>query len=75
MKNKNKQSIDQLPTVLESLEKLITPNTVLVYPEKEIIFENNKLSPVKSLKVNICSIETQDMAILHRLHTQTRAEQ
>lgn len=44
---------------------------VIIQGEK-ITFKNYPQSAVKSLEVNIYSTESQDMAILHRLHTQTR---
>lgn len=69
------QNEDELPTVLEVLEKEMRPGTVLVYRETDVIFKDSSQSAVKSLKVNIVSTESQDMAILHRLHTQTRAVQ
>jgi len=62
----------ELPTVLEVLEREVHFGVVLQYPEKGIAFPEAKLSPVKSLKVNIISTETLDMAMLHRLHSQTR---
>jgi len=62
----------EMPTVLEVLEREMTPGTMLVYPEKEIVFPNSQLSPVKSLKVNITSIESKNTEVLHKLHSQTR---
>lgn len=74
MKNKKEQiQEEQLPTVLEVIEELMTPGTVLKYPEKEIILHNSPQSAIKSLKVNILSAESQDMAILHKLHSKTRS--
>ncbi len=63
---------DELPTVIEVLERELRPGTVLVYQEKDIIFNDSSQSAVKSLKVNIVSTESQDMATLHRLHSLTR---
>jgi len=62
----------ELPTVMEVLEREVQFGVVLQYPEKDIIFPGAKLSPVKSLRVNIISTESQDLAILHHLHSQTR---
>jgi len=62
----------ELPTVMEVLEREVQFGVVLQYPEKDIIFPEAKLSPVKSLKVNIISTESRDMAVLHKLHSQTR---
>lgn len=73
MKNKGTQpNTEDLPTVREVLDKLMTRGTALLYPEEPIIF-NNKFSPVKSLQVQVCSIESTNQAILHKLHTLTRA--
>lgn len=44
----------------------------VIMPGKKITFKNSPQLAVKSLEVNIYSIESEDMAILHRLHTQTR---
>ncbi|OGD74857.1 hypothetical protein A2228_03305 [Candidatus Collierbacteria bacterium RIFOXYA2_FULL_46_10] len=72
MKNKGNQSTtEDLPTVREVLDKMMTRGTALLYQEEPIIF-NNKFSPVKSLQVQICSIEGDNQAILHKLHTLTR---
>lgn len=73
MENKKKQPEEELPTVLEAIEQLMTPQTVLEYPEKEIIFKNSSQQAVKSLKVNICSTEYGDMTLLHELHSSTRS--
>ena len=71
MKDKGKQ--EELPTVVETLQKLVKYGTVLEYPEKPIIFESSPQSAVKKLEVRICSTETLDQSILHKLHTQTRS--
>jgi len=63
---------EELPTVLEVLEKEMRLGTVLVYRERDVMFKNSSQSAVKSLQVNIVSTESQDMSILHRLHTLTR---
>lgn len=63
---------EELPTVIEVLEREMRPGTVLVYQERNVIFKNSSQSAVKFLKVNIVSTESQDMAILHRLHSQVR---
>lgn len=62
----------EIPKLSEVLEKEMGTGVVFTFPEKDIIFLNSKLSPVKYLKVNIVSTESQDMAVLHRLHSQTR---
>jgi hypothetical protein len=64
---------EELPTVLEVLEREMRPGTVLVYQEKDVIFKDSAQSTVKNLKVNVVSTESQDMAILHRLHTLVRS--
>lgn len=46
---------------------------IAVYPVKDISFEKYPLSPVKSLQVTIYTTESQDNAILHKLHTRTRS--
>ncbi|MEK7571641.1 MAG: hypothetical protein AAB553_05190 [Patescibacteria group bacterium] len=61
----------KIPTVVEALEKLMTRGTVLEYREKDIIF-NNHLSPIKSLKVTVSSIETKDQSVLHKLQKNIR---
>lgn len=71
MKDKGKQE-EQLPTVVETLQKLVRYGTVLEYPEKSIIFKSSPQSAVKKLEVRICSTETLDHSALHKLHTQTR---
>lgn len=63
----------ELPTVMEVLERELRLGTVLVYQEKDVIFNNSTQSSVKSLTVTISSMESRDMAVLHRLHAQTRA--
>lgn len=72
MKNRKKQ--EDLPSVVEVLDKLMTPHTVLTYSEKEVEFRSPQ-SAVKSLKVTITSTEALDqkaISILHKLHTQIR---
>jgi len=72
MKSKGKQSpTEDLPTVREVLDKLLTPGSALIYPEERITF-NSKLSPVKSLQVRICSTEADNQRILHTLHKRVR---
>ncbi|MDO8657740.1 MAG: hypothetical protein Q7K55_03300 [Candidatus Levybacteria bacterium] len=71
MKDRNDQE-EQLPTVVEILQKLAKYGTVLEYPEKPIIFESSPQSAVKTLAVKICSTETLNTEALHKLHTQTR---
>lgn len=65
---------DELPTVLEVLEREMSPGTVLKYRERDIVFSHSAQSAVKSLEVTISSMESQDMAVLHRLHSQTRLQ-
>lgn len=72
MEIRKEQQTEESPTVVEFLEHLLKPGTVLQFPEKSIIFKNSPQSAVKSLVVNICSTESIDMAVLHQLHTQTR---
>jgi len=67
------QNEEDLPTVIEVLERELRLGTVLVYRAKDIIFKNAAQSAVKSLGVTISSMESQDMAVLHRLHSQTRS--
>lgn len=45
---------------------------IAVYPAKDISFEKYPLSPIKSLQVTVYTTESQDIAVLHRLHTNTR---
>lgn len=71
MEDKGKQE-EQTPTVIEALQKLVKYGTVLEFQEKPIIFESSPQSAVKKLEVRICSTETLDQSILHKLHTQTR---
>lgn len=70
--NEEKQLERNLPTVVEVLDQLMKPGTVLEFPGKPIQFDNSKQTAVKSLAVKICSTESQDMAILHKLYTRTR---
>ncbi len=72
MATKKGQEQNELPTITEVLDQILKPGTVLVYPEKKMVFKNSPQVAVKSLEVNICSTEVLDMAILHKLHTQTR---
>lgn len=72
MEDREKQQKENLPTVIEAIEQLMTPQTVLEYEEAEILFKDSSQQAVKSLQVNICSTETLDMAVLHKLHSQTR---
>ena len=66
------RKIKDLPTVVEVLNQLVRPGTVLTYPEKEIAFQSSPQAVVKTLSVNICSTETTDMSALHKLNTQIR---
>lgn len=61
----------EIPTVVELLDKMLNPNTVLTYSEKEVEFKSPQ-SAVKSLKVTITSTEALDqkaVSIFHSLHT------
>ena len=62
----------EIPLLTEVLEREMGIGTVFIFQERKIVFQNSKLSPVKFLKVNIVSTESEDMVVLHRLHTQTR---
>ena len=65
---------DQLPTIEELLNQLMSPGTVLgilEFPEKPITFLNSKLSPVKTLTVKVISTESRKEAILNKLHNAT----
>lgn len=59
----------ELPQLADVLIKEMGIGTIFTYPEKEIVFPNSKQSPVKSLKVNIVSTDSKDLATLHKLHT------
>lgn len=70
----DKSTKDTLPVVVEVLDSLMKPSTVLEYQEKDIKFKN-PISSVKSLRVQVSSTETLDqksMSILHSLHTKIR---
>jgi len=67
----DKNEVRGLPTITEALDRLMTRGTVLKYPERQITFNESRLSAVKSLEVSICSTESQDIALLHKLHTKT----
>jgi hypothetical protein len=76
MKNSDEQQQKELPTVNEMMKFLMTPGTVLGelnFPAKPIVFNNSSQQAVKILAVTIKSTETSNMAILHKLHTLTRA--
>ncbi|MBP6913437.1 MAG: hypothetical protein KBC00_02400 [Candidatus Levybacteria bacterium] len=60
-----------LPTATEALLLYQTQGTVVEFLEKDIEFKSSGQSAVKSLKVIVLSTESQDMAILHNLHTKT----
>ena len=68
----DKNEVQGLPTITEALDRLMTRGTVLKYPERKITFNKSGQAVVKSLEVNICSTESQDMALLHKLYTKTR---
>ena len=74
MENKKIEPKD-LPLVSEVLAQLVRPGTVLMYPEKQIIFHSSPQAVVKTLSVNICSTETTDMSALHKIHTKIRNSQ
>jgi hypothetical protein len=63
----------ELPTVAEVLDRELRPGGILIYQEKDVVFKSSTQAAVKSLKVNIVSTESKDLAVLHQLHTQTRA--
>jgi len=65
-------SDEELPTVAEVLDRELRPGGILIYQERDVIFKNAAQSAVKTLKVNIVSTESRDLAVLHQLHTQTR---
>jgi len=74
------ENINQIPTLKQALDKLMTSGTVvgqisapISFEDDSIIFDNSPLSAVKSLKVNLYSTETEEMGILHKLHTMTRS--
>lgn len=74
------ESDNQIPTLKEVLNKIMTPGGVvgnisapISFPDDPISFDNSPLSAVKTLGVNIYSTETEDMGILHKLHTATRS--
>ncbi|OGD95537.1 hypothetical protein A3A48_00780 [Candidatus Curtissbacteria bacterium RIFCSPLOWO2_01_FULL_37_9] len=62
----------EVPTVTDILDQFMTQSTILGYREKPIKIENSPQSTVKFLDVNICSMETRDIALLHKLHTKTQ---
>ena len=68
----DKNEVRGLPTITEALDRLMTHGTVLKYQERQITFNESRLSAVKSLEVNICSTESLDLALLHKLYTLTR---
>ena len=68
----DKNEVRGLPTITEALDRLMTRGTVLKYQERQITFNESRLSAVKSLEVNICSTESLDLALLHKLYTLTR---
>lgn len=72
MEDKEEQSKEELPTILEAIQKLRTRSTVLVYSEKPILFPDSRQTAVKTLEVNICSTESSNKAILHKLHSKIR---
>lgn len=72
--DKNDQE-EQIPTVVETLQKLVKYGAVLEFQEKPIIFESSPQPAVKKLEVRVCSTETMDQSVLHKLHTNTRISQ
>lgn len=66
-----KEEQKDLPTVVEALLLYQTTGTVMEFPEEDIEFKNSGQSAVKSLKVKVLSTESQDMAILYKLHQST----
>jgi len=67
----NKRTED-LPLITDVLENLVTPGTVLMYPEKEVTMESSPQTAVKTLQVNICSTESNDLCVLHHLHSKVK---
>lgn len=73
MDDKKEQQKENLPSLSEALQTLITQGTVVQYPEKPIIFKESHHTAVKTLEVNICSTEGDIKALLHKLHSKTRS--
>ena len=72
-KKETLQSNKDLPMVTDVLDQLVKFGTVLTYPEGEIDFRDYRQCPIKTLAVNVCSTETEDLAVLHQLYTQVRS--
>jgi len=72
MNPKKEIKIDELPMVSDLLMKLMTPGAVYSYPGKPVVFSDSTQQTVKSLKVTFSSTQSNDMAILHHLHTKVR---
>ncbi|OGC51514.1 hypothetical protein A2982_02320 [candidate division WWE3 bacterium RIFCSPLOWO2_01_FULL_39_13] len=68
----DKDEVQDLPAITEALDRLMKRGTVLKYPERQITFNESRQSAVKSLEVNICSTEAEDMSLLRKLYTKTR---
>ena len=68
----DKDEVQGLPTITEALDKLVARGTVLKYQERPINFTGSKGATVKSLEVNVCSTEAEDMALLRKLYAKTR---
>lgn len=73
MDDKEKKEEDK-PRLIDVLDQLVVPGTVLSYQEEEISFQDTPNAIVKNLKVNICSTETLDEYALHNIHKQIRAK-
>lgn len=67
----NNEHISGMPTVQEVIRKWMTKGTVLRLSFPDVMF-NNPLSPIKSLKVSVSSIETTDKALLHDINRKLR---
>ncbi len=73
MDNKEKKE-EEKPRLIDVLDRLVVPGTVLSYQEEDVTFQDTPNAIVKSLKVNICSTETLDQYALHNIHRQIRAK-
>jgi len=71
---REKVDVDKLPSVVDILAQLTTPNTIYEYPESDLMFDGSAQSTVKCLKVNVLSTESKDLSILRRLHSRTHNE-
>lgn len=72
MKNKKINTNELDPKVTLVLNFDYSQIKIAVSQEKDITFDKYPQSAVKLLQVNIYSTESQDMAVLHKLHSSTR---